>query len=194
MGTFKQFLVEIKTNVVYENDWLINVEGGSIRTFLHVDDTTNDVVINSEQFEIMSHDYQVQLNKKPNKKYNIYEFYFMTEHGDIKQTNKAESYKYSVFGAIEDLFERMVNLIPKDSVVVFWAYTTEPVRVKIYDKLFRKIELKYPNILTDVIINSFIKHDKTRKYYGFCKDNITYDKLKKDNIFWSNFINLIIKK
>lgn len=193
MGLFKQFLMEIKTDVKYEGNWAVHFADGSIKTNLHIDSDTNDVYVNSKQEEIMSHDYQIQMNKEKSEKYNVFMFSFIDEDGNYDITHKGGTYKYTLFGAIEKIFDDIVNMLPDDSVVVFWANTSEQSRVKLYDRLLSKVKTKYPHVLHDSFVKSFIKAKQNRKYYGFCKDKNVYNEIKQDNAFWVKLLKKIGK-
>ena len=114
--------------------------------------------------------------------FKIYAFEFADSGGNMGVTRNGYKLSMTLFGAIESVFEKMVEVLPKDSIVVF-AAENDSVRNKIYKRFYDKILAKYPFPVTyaDMENNKFPLQTDFQ-LYGFAKQKRTLKILRGEDI------------
>jgi hypothetical protein len=179
MTSFKQYLTELNANVNYDetNGW-ISYREKSIGTFVHIDIFNNKIYADKHPNRQLSWTYDMAFIDNSKNGLNIYEFGFTDARGNTKATGFGKSFKYSLFAAVEKIFEKLLNELPKDSILIFKANKSERNRVEIYDRFIKKIQKHYPIILTKTEILKIIDIPFGFKPYGVCLKQETYDIVK----------------
>lgn len=172
------YFTEIKTEVIPDQSW-IKSQDGYVESYLHINNTTHKVKMNAIK-KLPNHtSFTLRLFMINNKIPNIYVFEFLDSEGRKHKTNLVGSMAKTLFGAIESAFESLVEWLPEDAAIIFSGNTSESGRTEIYDMFMKKIQKKYPFILSeDDFVQNDIKTGQGYSFYGFAKTKKMYNQLK----------------
>lgn len=188
MSHFMDFyLTEIKTQVVYTPDWLIT--GKNIyKTYLHIDNSSNAVIVNSKDNMPNNTTFKMFMRRMKPDTHTIYAFEFTDSGNSMGVTGKGSNFSMTLFGAVESVFETMVEALPNSSIIMF-ASETNSSRNKIYERFYKKILSKYPFPITyDDMLNNNFPLQTDFELYCFAKQTRTIKILRGDDII-TNFKN-----
>jgi hypothetical protein len=176
---FIQYLNELNTVVNYDSSGWLKRNDRSVGTYIHIDKSNNKVTTNKVEFEQNKWNYATSFIDKSKNGINVFEFGFIDEEERTTATGSGTSYKYSLFAAIIDVFQKLIKYIPDDSVVIFRSSLSETARVNIYNRFMLKIEKEYPYRLTKKQIRKIYETTTGYKTYGVCLSKETYEAINQ---------------
>lgn len=180
------YLTEIKTDVTFGSPYS-DFENRKLVSYIHIDNTTKQVTVNTSKNFQNSTTFKITIRKlKTDVLDDIYTFEFFDSLGNKHKTGVAGNVAATLFGALEKIFVKLIDDLPKTAVIIFSSELKEKERIGIYDFFIKKIRTVYPYILTEEdFTNNGLPLYPTHKFYGFAKSKDVYKKIHKTNIISS---------
>lgn len=173
---FREYLLEIGSNPSYDVAWVKTLNNGTVISNIHIDNDDKSVHVNNSKFESGCTSFEVMFIKIKNEDipHPTYTIKFLDEDNSTSATGLGADVSKTLFGAIEKVFEKMIDYIPNDSLVFFSADKNERNRTNIYDRFIDKISKVYPHIFRESDIRKIDNTHLDKKVYGFAKNKQAY--------------------